>query len=648
MDKKCVDNLRILALNEIENAKSGHPGVALSAAPIFYSLYANVMNYDIFDDKFILRDRFVNSAGHSSSINYATLHAFGFDVKTEDLKKFRQLGSITPGHPEFNKTSGIDCSTGPLGQGVANAVGMAIAGKFFAEKFNKSDIKLFDNKIYCFVGDGCLMEGISYEALNIAGNLKLDNLILIYDCNKRTIDGALDIASSEDVKKRFEAIGFETFEVKDGNNVDEITSNILKAKECQNPSIVIVNTKLGFASEFEDDSKVHGNPLNKEQIEYVKKKLEIEAKDFEILPEVKQYLDEIKLNIQKRVKNQRELLKDYQKKYPKDYEKLLEFLNFDENKDAVQKVKNFEVNKFQSMREINHDIFNSFKLENMLGGSADVEASTKMVNSSFEIFSSKNYCGQKICYGIREHAMAGISNGICLFGGTLCYACCFLPFMDYLKPSLRMTMLMNLPVLYCFTHDSVLIGEDGPTHQAIEQLISLRAIPNITVFRAYNDAEIKACYVYYLESKKPTVLIISRSKYEFKDTKIDDALCGAYVIKENVNKDYITLISTGYDVDIALKTAEILEKENIGVRVVSMPSCEIFDKQPNEYKEKVLGKDSRIFTLESGSELGLIKYVRNGKALGLDCFGESGKPDELMEHFGLKPEQIAEKIKKCL
>ena len=644
MEQVCVNNLRVMSLYEIEKANSGHPGMALSSAPILYSLYANVMNYSPLDDKNIFRDRFVMSAGHGSSLLYATLNMFGFDISIDDLKKFRKFGSIASGHPETNKTCGVDCSTGPLGQGVSNAVGMAIAGKFYQAKFNKKDIKLFDNTIYCLVGDGCLMEGISYEATSLAGVLGLDNLVLIYDCNKRTIDGELSLTSNEDIKKRFESINFDVFEVFDGNSVAEITENLLKAKKSNKPSIVIVNTLLGYGSEFEDQSSVHGKPLNLKQIEFVKEKLNISVGPFEILDEVTEYIKNIKEQIKKRFDNQLALLEDYKIKYTKDYEKLLNFLNFAFNEKAIKQIENFKPDSNLQIREINHEIFSSFRVENLIGGSADVAQSTKMFNKFDEIFSANNYLGNRINYGVREQAMGGISNGITLFGGLQAYASCFMVFSDYLKPVIRMTSLMNLPVLYVFSHDNFLNGQDGPTHQTIEQLVMLRAIPNLTVFRTYNDAEIKAGYIYYLKTRKPTCLTFSRYNYHYLPSKVKDASRGAYVIKRFKGDKKITLIGSGCDVDFCLKVGEILEKNNIGTKVVSMPSTEVFDIQDEKYKNQVLSKNAKIFAIESGSNLGLIKYVKKGISIGIDKFGESASPEDMIKYYNFSPNELAKKI----
>lgn len=644
MENQIVNNLRVLSLYEIEKAKSGHPGIALSSAPILYSLYANIMTYNPLDDKNIFRDRFVMSAGHGSSLLYATLHTFGFDLTMDDLKNFRKLNSKTPGHPEVNKTSGVDCSTGPLGQGVANAVGMALAGKYYQANFNKTDIKLFDNKIYCLVGDGCLMEGISYETTSLAGNLCLDNLVLVYDCNRRTIDGSIDITWTEDVKKRFKAIDFEIFEVLDGNSVEEITQNLLKAKNSQKPSIVIVNTILGYGSEFADKSVVHGKPLDLKQIEVVKQNLNINVGPFEILDSVKEYLLSIKQDIKARFDNQMQLLNDYKAKYPKDYEKLLNFLNYGFNEKAEKHIKNFSCDENQSIRDINHEVFSCFRMDNFLGGSADVESSTKVFNKFDDLLQRGNFKGKRVCYGIREHAMAGISNGITLFGGLMAYASCFFSFVDYLKPSLRMSALMNLPVLYVFTHDSYLTGEDGPTHQPIEQLVSLRAVPNLAVFRCYNLDELKSAYLYFLSTKKPTAIVISRAKYKMISSSVKEANCGGYVLKKFGEKPKIVIVATGSEVALALETAQIISQNGLGVKVVSMPCVDVFDLQDEKYKQKVLPKKSSVFTLEAGSKYGLSRFVKNGFAIGLDNFGESACAEQLNEFFDLLPEKLAKRI----
>lgn len=644
MESKCVNNLRVLSLYEIEKASSGHPGIALSSAPILYSLYANVMNYSPTDEKNIFRDRFVMSAGHGSSLLYATLHMFGFDISLDDLKNYRQLGSVTAGHPEFNKTCGVDCSTGPLGEGVGCAVGLAISGKYFKQNFNKKDIELFDNTIYCLVGDGCLMEGVSYEATSLAGNLKLDNLVLIYDYNKRTIDGSLSITSKENIKKRFEAINFDVFEVVDGNSVDEITQKLMLAKKSKKPSIVIVNTILGYGSEYADQSVVHGKPLNLQEIEFVKNRLNINVSCFEVLDDVKQYVSQVKEKTKNRFDNQMQLLSDYQKKYPSDYARLLNFLNFDFNQKAVKDIKNYNAQPNLSMRDLNHDIFSSFRVENLIGGCADVENSTKMFNKFDDFFSNKNYLGKRVNFGVREHGMGAIANGICLFGGMMAYCSCFLAFMDFLKPALRIGAMMNLPILYVFSHDSFWAGEDGPSHQPVEQIVSLRATPNLTVFRAYNDAELKAGYIHFLQTKKPTCLLFSKQKYNYIPTKVEDALKGAYIVKKFEGKGMITLVSSGNDVDLALKVAEEINTHNIGAKVVSVPSTEIFDQQDSKYIKSIISKNSKVFAIESGSSLGLSKYAKSGLTFGLDNFGESANGEKLACKFGFESEKISLKI----
>lgn len=646
MDNLSVNNLRILSLNQIERANSGHPGVALSAAPVFYSLYANIMDYDVRHPKNMFRDRFVVSAGHASALLYSTLHTFGFNISRTALENFRQVGSITPGHPEVNTEHGIDSSTGPLGQGVANAVGMAIAAKHYGAVFNKPDIQLFSNKIFCFVGDGCLMEGISYEATSLAGNLKLDNLVLIYDKNRRTMDGSIDITWTEDVEMRFKAIGFDVLEVKDGNDVGEITKVLLTAKQnSTRPTLVIVNTLLGFGSEFQDDSVVHGKPLTKQQIESVKKNFNIEVGGFEVLPDVKAHAKKQASLRGRGIAEKQRLLKIYEQKYPEDYRKLMDFTDYSYSEKAIEDIKNFRVDRsLRTLRDVNHEIFNCFHMENLMGGSADVECSTKMYNKKDNHFSASNYKGTNVHFGIREHAMAGISNGIALFCGIISHCNCFLAFSDYLKPSLRLSAMMKLPVLYVFTHDSILIGEDGPTHQPVEQIAGLRAIPDFNVFRPYNDSEIKAAYITFLTTMKAMAMIISKNAKEFISTDLQDCLKGGYVISTEKERLDAILIATGVEVDLALKVKELLAEREIDIRVVSMPCVEIFDSQPDDYKNSVLPKNTKILTLEAGSGLGLIKFVHNGVAFSVDSFGTSGKAQDVAEKYGFSEEKIAKKI----
>ena len=643
IDEKSINELRILANEMITNAKSGHPGIALGAAPIVYSLYANVMAVDSDDEKNYNRDRFVLSAGHGSSILYATLHAMGYDISKEDLMKFRKLGSKTPGHPEVFVTPGIDASTGPLGQGVANAVGMAIAEKHLEALFNKPDAKLFDSKIFCLVGDGCLMEGVSYEALSLAGNLKLDNFVLIYDHNNITIEGKTEITFCDDIKKRFETIGFEVLHVNDGNNANEITDALNKAKQAKKPVIVDVLTTIGYGTELAGNQKIHGSPLDESMLEKLRKTLQVEKQYFELSQDVKDNFKMKSQEAKKRLK-ERDKIKEYSEKYPEDYarfEKMFFNNNFDEQ---IEKIKDLKADE-DTTRGLNHVALNKLAeiLPNIFGGSADVATSTRAYVDSAKDFSSKNYAGDLIRYGVREHAMAGISNGIALFGGFLPYQSCFFTFYDYLKPALRMTALMNLRVLSVFSHDSITAGQDGPTHQPIEQLPALRLTPNTIVSRPYNFAEVLASYVWFLKNNKPVCILVSKDKMNFLESDVNLAIKGGYVLKEDQGAN-ITIVSTGGDVDRCLKACEILKNQGIRARIVSMSCVSVFEEQTDNYKNMVLGELPKVFVEASADNCWLKFAERADLILNLHNFGRSGSPDEILSYLELDGDGIAERI----
>ena len=644
IQEKAINELRVLSAEIITNAGSGHPGIALGSAPILYALYADILDTNPTDAKNIFRDRFVLSAGHGSSLLYSTLYAMGYDISNNDLKNFRKIGSKTPGHPEVDVTSGVDASTGPLGQGISNAVGMAIAQKHLASRFNKQDCKIFDNKIFCLCGDGCLMEGISYEALSLAANLKLDNFVLIYDCNKITIEGKTDITFDEDIKKRFEAINFAVLEVKDGNNVQVLTKKLLQAKKSKKPTLVIVHTQIGYGTELAGNQKIHGTPLSKEQIEKLKISLLVSKPDFDFSPDVKEHFKQKQKELLQRFE-EKNRLNEYQKKYPQEY-KLLKSL-FDEKiyQKAVTKVSKIKIEQKGTLRDINHQILQKFNevLPNLFGGSADVATSTKAFVESANDFNSKNYLGTLMRYGIREHAMAGISNGIALYGGLLPYQSCFFSFFDYLKPALRMGALMNLQELFVFSHDSITAGQDGPTHQTIEQLASLRLVPNTIVFRPYNASELLAGYIALLQNKKPTCLLVNKDKCDYIESNVEDAQKGGYVLLEN-KKAKFTFVSTGGDLARVLKAVEILAKEKIFARIVSIPCISIFDEQSKSYQNSVFKKLPKVF-VEASNDNVWYKYKNQEDLLiNLSTFGASGSPSQVLEKFGLDENSIAKAV----
>ena len=647
IDELCVDELRVLSNEMITNAGSGHPGIALGSAPIIYSLFANVMAINSEDEKNFNRDRLVLSAGHASSILYATLHAMGFDISKEDLMNFRKLGSKTPGHPEIDVVPGVDASTGPLGQGVANAVGMAMAEKHFEAKFNKKDLKLFDNKIYCLVGEGCLMEGISYEALSLAGTLNLNNLVVIYDCNKISIEGNTDMTFVDDIEKRFDSIGFDVKKVKDGNNVGQITKTLLSVQKAKQPTLVIVPTIIGYGSELAGNQKIHGSPLSEEMLEKLKINLLVSKPKFDLSTDAKKYFQQKQIDAKNRLLK-RDNLQEYKKKYQKEFKEFKAI--FDENMqeklvDRLKKLQIDEKNEKSTTRDINFDVLNLVAqiIANMFGGSADVATSTKAYLKSENYFSEAHYESNFVHYGIREHAMAGISNGLAIYGGILPYQSCFLSFFDYLKPALRMSALQNLRVLSIFSHDSITAGQDGPTHQPIEQLPSLRLVPNMIVSRPYNSAEILATYIWLLKNKKPTCMLVSKDKMNFLQSNVEDALKGGYVLKEQRKSD-ITLVSTGADVDRCIKVSEMLAKKNIECRIVSMPCISMFESQTTQYQKSVLKTLPKVFVEASAENHWLLMADKSDLIININQFGKSGSPDEVSKYFKIDEDNLTKRI----
>ncbi|MBE5745917.1 MAG: transketolase [Clostridiales bacterium] len=640
--KNLVNNLRVLGVETITNAKSGHPGVVLSAAPIFYSIFKN-LKVDLQNPKYFNRDFFVASAGHASSLLYSTMHLFNMGISVNDLKNFRKVNSITPGHPEL-ETPFVDCATGPLGQGVANSVGLAISQKHLAKIFNKKDIKIFNGYTYCFLGDGCLMEGVALEAFSIAGKLKLNNLIFVYDRNNKTIEGGLDIAYEEDTVAKFKAMGFNVIEVMEGNNEVLIEKAIINAKVSDKPNLIIVNTIIGFGSHVEDSEISHGKPFTTEEVKKLKEKFNIKNEPFQIDKNIYDFINKINLRKEKEINKEKKILERYKKKYPEDYKKLEEYLNFGYSAEAIKKLDKLNIENNLSTRENNHIILNSIfnTVKNVLGGSADVNTST-MVYLKDEKYLNDDFENRNIHFGVREHAMGAISNGITLSGALLSFCSCYLSFSDYLKPALRMAALMDLPVFYQFSHDNFLIGEDGPTHQPVEQLVTLRATPNVYTFRPYNNAEIIAAYRFYLETKKPTCLVLSKEKVENKKYGISNALKGAYTVYKEEGELKGVILSSGIEVSIAINIAKKLK----GVRVVSIPCFELFDKQSEKYKQSILTDKPKI-ALEFSSSYSYHKYCKDGLYLTMENFGKSGNKNDLRKDFNLDDESIIKKIKKFL
>lgn len=647
-DDKIISAIKALSIAQISKAKSGHPGIALGAAPILYTLYNKHMNIDVNDEKWINRDRFIMSAGHGSALLYSTLYMAGFDISIKELKNFRQIDSITPGHPEVGVTPGVECSTGPLGQGIATAVGMAAAERYLKEKFNN----LLDYKTYVLCGEGDLMEGICYEACSLASTLKLGNLIVLYDSNNVTLDGDLNKSFNEDILKRFDSMGWHTDLVADGNNPILIDMAIAKAKRIvDKPSFIQIKTVIGKGSLLQGTNKIHGSVPTKEDIRQLKDKLKL---DNDLFSNIKTLREEMTNFIKIRVTHDK---KKWETKYnayinscDDGTRRFLESLKEDKRYDVTRLFKD-QIFDDDELRNINGKVMNVIadNYPAFLGGSCDLSSSTKTYLNNFGDFSSNNYGGKNFWFGVREHASGAFINGLAL-SGLRSFTSTFLAFSDYLKPAIRMASLMNLPSTFVFTHDSIMIGEDGPTHQPIEQLASLRSIPNHYVYRPCDANEIIGSWQTILNNDKPSSIVLSRSKVT--NLEVTDPLSvkkGAYIVRKEKGKLFGIIIATGSEVSLALDIAEKLSKKKMEIRVVSMPCMELFEEQANSYKEEVLPIGYKTFVIERASKFGWHKYVYNDKyIMGIDEFGYSGKTDDVLKKLKLDDETIYKRIEKLL
>lgn len=651
LDEKIVNYLRVMGCNMITNAKSGHPGVVLSGAPILYSVYKNAM-INSSDSNFFNRDRIVVSAGHASALYYATLNLFGYDIDINDLKNFRKYGSNTTGHPEVHITDGVDCSTGPLGQGVANAVGLALAESYLAARYNQDDCNLIDHYTYCFCGDGCLMEGVALEAISLAGHLKLNKLIMLYDYNRVTIEGSLGLANNEDVKAKFLAQNWNVLEVKDGNSVEEIEVALNLAKNSRNkPTLIMINTVLGYGSDLAGDSKCHGNPFKPDEVFNIKANLGYYEEDWTIPSDIKKVIDKINKSKLKDYKTYQKLLEKYKTKYYSDYIELRDAV--DGKKYDVSQVLAQNMHKFsdsQSTREINSIILNAVSkvAPFMIGGTADLSSSTKIVLKEEDFYTPTNHAGKNLHFGIREHAMGAICNGISLHGGLLPFCGTYLAFENYMEPAIHMAALMPTPVLFTFTHDSIQVGEDGPSHQPIEQISTLRAMPNLRTFRPANFEECLVAYDVALNTRYPTALVLTRQSVNRVPGSVSGAKKGAYLVKEEKDAK-ITLLATGSEVSLAMEVAKILDKKKLKTNVVSCPCLELFDDQNKDYKEKILNSKTDIFAIEASSDNVWYKYISNPENLfNITEFGKSGNADVVYKNLGFSDIKISNKILKKL
>lgn len=642
--RKTVDTLRVLSTEVISHANSGHGGIALGAAPLMYAAYAS-MKVDPTKPKWFNRDRFVMSAGHGSALLYTMLHMFGFDVTMEDLKQFRKLGSRTPGHPEINVTPGIDCSTGPLGQGVAMAVGLAFAEKKLAKMFNKKEgEEVIDHYTFCLVGDGCLMEGISYEACNLAGLHNLNKLIMLYDKNDITLDGARKAADGECVKTRFEACGWNVIEIADANNAEPIMDAIVQAKaSTDKPTIIICQTVIGLGHKTAGTSKAHGVVLSADEAVELRKRFGLEGAPFSIDKAVFKHLESLAFKKCGAYKTWQAVVDKYKMQYQNEFKNLDKFMN--PGKDILD-VK--AQGKTTNYRDAGHLYLNQIARQSprMVGVNADVASSTKVFIAG----------GEDIACGVREFAMAAICNGLALHGFTP-FCGTFLSFSDYCRSAIRSTALMNLPVTYIFTHDGLGHCPDGPTHQGNEHISSLRLMPNMKVFRPCDDYEVAAVYKYVFESGHPSCIILGRGDAALvngtssvdayfgpKDPAGQGVPRGAYIVKHTENPCAL-ILSTGAEVALCVEVAALLAKSGLHVNVISIPSFELFDAQPKEYRESILGGDLPKIAVELGVTDLWHKYVGiNGKIIGFNEFGHSAPNNVLLQKLGFTVESIARAV----
>lgn len=653
--KKTANTVRALSIDAVQKANSGHPGLPLGMADVGTVLFNEHLNFNPKNPDWFNRDRFVLSGGHGSALLYSLLHLYGYDLSIEDLKEFRQWHSKTPGHPELQDTEGVETTTGPLGQGIANAVGMALAENLIASKYN-TNTEIINHFTYVMAGDGDLQEGVSHEACSFAGHNKLGKLILLYDSNNITIDGNTKISFSEDIEKRFEAYGWDVQKI-DGHNNEEISQAITKAKNNTNkPSIIICKTIIGFGSpNMAGSHDVHGSPLGAEEILLTKENLGVSSDDFFVPQEVYEFT-KAKINAGETAENNwNELFKNYSSENSEAATELTKVIN---NELADYEVPTFEVGTKYATRASSGLVLDKLapQIPNLIGGSADLTPSNKTKAKSQNSYSSNNTSGQYIHYGIREFGMGAIMNGMALHGGIIPYSGTFFVFSDYMRSSIRMAALMGLRVIYVFTHDSIGLGEDGPTHQPIEHLSSLRAIPNMVNLRPMDANETAVAWDIALKrTDGPSALVLTRQGLPTVDRSargyadVNNAYKGGYVLSEDVDADIIFLAS-GSEVEIALKAQEILNKEGIEVSVVSFLSTEIFDKQSAEYKEKVLpSKQKNRIAIEAGADMSWYKYVGlDGKVIGINTFGASAPIEVLYEKFNITVENLVNSAKEML
>lgn len=661
VEQLSINAIRTLSIDAIQKANSGHPGLPMGAAPMAYTLWTEFMTHNPKNSKWFNRDRFVLSAGHGSMLLYSLLHLSGYQVSMDDLKNFRQWGSNTPGHPEVLDTDGVEMTTGPLGQGISSAVGMAMAEAHLASVYNKTDFPIVDHYTYALVGDGCLMEGVSHEAASLAGHLGLGKLIVLYDSNDISLDGDLDKSFSENVAQRFAAYGWQVLRVHDGNDVNEIRSALKKAKENTiQPTLIEVKTVIGYGSPNKAGSSAsHGSPLGEEEIKLTKQNYNWDYEPFYV-PEVvyEDFREKIGKKGEQAEKAWEELFNKYKEAYPEEAKSFKRAINGELPENWVEALPTYEPGTSFATRDSSGQVLNAIAkaVPNFIGGSADLASSNKtMINGAADL-SKENFAGRNIWFGVREFAMAAALNGMALHGGLKVYGGTFFVFSDYLRPAVRLSALMKTPVIYVWTHDSIAVGEDGPTHEPIEHLASYRAMPGLSLIRPADANETQAAWRLALESKdKPTALVLSRQSLPTlegtKEKAYEGVKRGAYVVSDSEKEtpDAI-IIATGSEVQLAVRAQQVLKEKGIDVRVVSMPSWDRFEEQPQSYKDSVLlPQVKKRLAVEMASPFGWERYVGSeGDILGISTFGASANGEKLMEEFGFTVENVVKRVEGLL
>jgi len=657
IDNLCINTIRILSIDMISRANSGHPGIALDAAPMIYVLFSRFLKHNPENPGWFNRDRFVLSAGHGSALLYSLLHLCGYNITMDDLKNFRKYGSKTPGHPEYGVTDGVEATTGPLGQGFAMGVGMAIAEKTLANCFNKQEFNIIDHYTYAIVSDGDLMEGVSSEAASLAGTLKLGKLIYLYDDNDVTIEGNTTIAFTENVKERFDSYGWHTQFLPDGNDLDALEHAIENAKKEKNkPSLIIVRTHIGYGSPKQDTASVHGDPLNADEVKETKKFFGFPIdKSFYVPDEIYENFKKIKLRGLEENKKWEELFLKYREKYPQEYDLLNKYISGNINKELLKNLKFFDTTEQEIATRVasgkTMNLIEKYFTE-FIGGSADLAPSTKTTLEGYGSFGIGSLCTRNIHFGVREHAMGAIVNGMALHGGLIPYGATFLVFSDYMRPAIRLAAIMKTHSIFVFTHDSIGLGEDGPTHQPVEHISSLRMIPGLTVIRPADANETVAAWYWAIINKNPVCLILTRQNVPVLDYKkyniFEGVQKGAYIL-ESDEKPEILIIATGSEVHLALSAYPLLKQKGISIRIISMPSYEIFKQQDENYKNYVIPKNiKKRLIIEAGATEFWRALACEGDVIGVDRFGASGNYKEIFKNFGFTTENVINKVLQIL